>query len=206
MKKKFIQASINILKNSGKYSSDDIEIIIYGLEGIYLTITKMIIIFLISFVLGITKEVFLLLITYNIIRSQAFGIHASKSIYCLISSLIFFVGGAMICKYIMLPLWLMIVIAILCDICLLLYAPADTHKHPIINLKKRKKFKFLSFTFGLIYTFLIIYYYGQDITNYLLFGMLEAVLMILPVTYSTFKMPYDNYKTYYDDVELISNN
>ena len=112
----------------------------------------------------------------------------------------------MICKYIMLPLWLMIVIAILCDICLLLYAPADTHKHPIINLKKRKKFKFLSFTFGLIYTFLIIYYYGQDITNYLLFGMLEAVLMILPVTYSTFKMPYDNYKTYYDDVELISNN
>ena len=206
MKKKFIQASINILKNSGKYSSDDIEIIIYGLEGIYLTITKMIIIFLISFVLGITKEVFLLLITYNIIRSQAFGIHASKSIYCLISSLIFFVGGAMICKYIMLPLWLMIVIAILCDICLLLYAPADTHKHPIINLKKRKKFKFLSFTFGLIYTFLIIYYYGQDITNYLLFGMLEAVLMILPVTYSTFKMPYDNYKTYYNDVELISNN
>ncbi len=206
MKKKFIQTSINILKNSGKYSSDDIEIIIYGLEGIYLTITKMIIIFLISFVLGITKEVFLLLITYNIIRSQAFGIHASKSIYCLISSLIFFVGGAMICKYIMLPLWLMIVIAILCDICLLLYAPADTHKHPIINLKKRKKFKFLSFAFGLIYTFLIIYYYGQDITNYLLFGMLEAVLMILPVTYSTFKMPYDNYKTYYDDVELISNN
>ena len=206
MKKKFIQTSINILKNSGKYSSDDIEIIIYGLEGIYLTITKMIIIFLISFVLGITKEVFLLLITYNIIRSQAFGIHASKSIYCLISSLIFFVGGAMICKYIMLPLWLMIVIAILCDICLLLYAPADTHKHPIINLKKRKKFKFLSFTFGLIYTFLIIYYYGQDITNYLLFGMLEAVLMILPVTYSTFKMPYDNYKTYYNDVELISNN
>ena len=206
MKKKFIQASINILKISGKYSSDDIEIIIYGLEGIYLTITKMIIIFLISFVLGITKEVFLLLITYNIIRSQAFGIHASKSIYCLISSLIFFVGGAMICKYIMLPLWLMIVIAILCDICLLLYAPADTHKHPIINLKKRKKFKFLSFTFGLIYTFLIIYYYGQDITNYLLFGMLEAVLMILPVTYSTFKMPYDNYKTYYNDVELISNN
>ena len=206
MKKKFIQTSINILKNSGKYSSDDIEIIIYGLEGIYLTITKMVIIFLISFVLGITKEVFLLLITYNIIRSQAFGIHASKSIYCLISSLTFFVGGAMICKYIMLPLWLMIVIAILCDICLLLYAPADTHKHPIINLKKIKKFKFLSFTFGLIYTFLIIYYYGQDITNYLLFGMSEAVLMILPVTYSTFKMPYDNYKTYYDDVELISNN
>ncbi len=206
MKKKFIQTSINILKNSGKYDDNNIEIIVYGLEGMYLSITKLIIIFLISFVLGITKEVFILLITYNIIRSQAFGIHASKSIYCLISSLAFFVGGAIICKYITLPLWQMIVIASLCDLCLLIYAPADTHKHPIINKKKRKKFKFLSFSLGLTYTFLIVYYYGQSITNYLLFGMLEAVLMILPVTYSVFKMPYNNYKTYYNDVELISNN
>ncbi len=206
MKKKFIQTSINILKNSGKYDDNNIEIIVYGLEVMYLSITKLIIIFLISFVLGITKEVFILLITYNIIRSQAFGIHASKSIYCLISSLAFFVGGAILCKYITLPLWQMIIIASLCDLFLLIYAPADTHKHPIINKKKRKKFKFLSFSLGLIYTFLIVYYYGQSITNYLLFGMLEAVLMILPATYSVFKMPYNNYKTYYNDVELISNN
>ena len=89
MKKKLINSSIQILKKSKKYSDDQIEIIIYGLEGLYLTFTKMIIICLVSVLLGVFKEVFILLITYNIIRSQAFGIHASKSIYCLISSLIF---------------------------------------------------------------------------------------------------------------------
>ena len=206
MKKKLIHSSVQILKKSGKYSDEQIEIIIYGLEGLYLTFTKLIIIFLLSTLLGIFKEVFILLITYNIIRSQAFGIHASKSIYCLISSLIFFVGGALICKYITLPFWFMLIIAILCNICLLIYAPADTHKHPLIHSKKRKRFKFLSFSFGVIYTFLIIYFNGQDIAKYLLMGMVEAVLMILPITYSTFKMPYNNYKTYYSDVELISNN
>ena len=112
----------------------------------------------------------------------------------------------MICKYITLPLWEMIIIAILCDICLFVYAPADTNKHPLINSKKRKRFKILSFSFGLIYTFLIVYLNGHDITKYLLLGMLEAVLMILPITYHTFKMPYNNYKRYYNDVELISNN
>ena len=206
MKKKLINSSIQILKKSKKYSDDQIEIIIYGLEGLYLTFTKMIIICLVSVLLGVFKEVFILLITYNIIRSQAFGIHASKSIYCLISSLIFFVGGAIICKYITLPLGEMIIIAILCDICLFVYAPADTNKHPLINSKKRKRFKILSFSFGLIYTFLIVYLNGHDITKYLLLGMLEAVLMILPITYHTFKMPYNNYKRYYNDVELISNN
>ena len=80
MKKKLINSSIQILKKSKKYSDDQIEIIIYGLEGLYLTFTKMIIICLVSVLLGVFKEVFILLITYNIIRSQAFGIHASKSI------------------------------------------------------------------------------------------------------------------------------
>ena len=43
MKKKLINSSIQILKKSKKYSDDQIEIIIYGLEGLYLTFTKMII-------------------------------------------------------------------------------------------------------------------------------------------------------------------
>ncbi len=206
MKNKFLNSSIVLLKKYGNYTEEQIEVIVYGLEGFYLTITKMIIIFLLAYLLGIFAEVFVLLITYNIIRSQAFGIHASKSTYCLISSLILFLGGALICKYLTLPLWLMISIALICDICLFLYAPADTHKRPLVNEKKRKRFKFLSFSLGMIYTILIIIFKEYFIANYLLLGMIEAVLMILPITYSTFNMPYNNYKTYYSDVKLIRNN
>lgn len=200
MKKKFLNSSIELLKKNGNYSDDELEVIVYGLEGLYLTFTKLIVIFAIAYLLRIWKEVIFLLISYNIIRTQAFGIHASKSIYCLISSMIMFVGGAIICKYINLPVSIMIFISIICNVCLFLYAPADTHKRPIVNQRKRKRFKYCSTIFGIIYTIIIIILKKGTLVNFLLFGMLEAVLMILPVTYNIFKMPYNNYKKYCSNV------
>lgn len=196
MKKKFLDSSISLIVKNKDYSDEQIEIMEYGLEAVYLTVSKMIVIFSLAYLLGLFKEVMLLLITYNIIRSQAFGIHASKSIYCLISSIIMFVGGAIVCKYLSLPLWLMIVCSIICNICLFLYAPADTYKRPIVNVKKRRRFKFLSSLFGIIYTILIIVLRDYSIANYLLLGMIEVVIMILPITYKMFNLPYNNYKTY----------
>lgn len=200
MKRKFLDSSINLLKKEGKYNDEQLEIIAYGLEGIYLTFTKMIVIFLLAYGLGLFKEVLILLISYNIIRSQAFGIHATKSIYCLISSILLFIGGAFLCKYISLPLWTMLFISSICIVCLLLYAPADTYKRPLVNSKKRKRFKFISSLLGIIYTILIILFKESSVVNYLLFGLIEAVLMILPITYKVFHLPYNNYKTYYNGV------
>ena len=196
MKKKFLNSSIELIKKNKNYNDEELEVIAYGLEGLYLTFTKMVVIFSIAFILGILKEVILLLVTYNIIRSQAFGIHASKSIYCLISSIILFIGGTLLCKYLVLPFGILIVCSIICNICLFLYAPADTYKRPLVNSKKRKRFKFISFLLGLIYTILIIVFRNYFIANYLLIGMIEAVLMILPITYKIFDLPYDNYKNY----------
>lgn len=196
MKKRFLNSSIALIKKNKDYTDEEIEIISYGLEGIYLTLTKMIVIFGIAFVLGIFKEVFLLLIAYNIIRSQAFGIHATKSIYCLISSITLFIGGALLCKYLILPVWFMISVSVICCICLFLYAPADTYKRPLVNAKKRKRFKYISLFLGIIYTILIIVFKDYSIVNYLVIGMIESVLMILPFTYKLFNLPYDNYKNY----------
>lgn len=200
MKKKFLNSSMELITKNGQYTDEQIEIMAYGLETIYLTVTKLIIVFLIAYLLGIFKEMILLLIAYNIIRTQSFGIHASKSIYCLISSIIMLIGGALVCKYCVLPFELTIVLVLVCDVCLLIYAPADTHKRPLINAKRRKKFKFVSFSLGIIYTILIIVFKNYSIVNYLLFGMFEAVIMILPITYKVFKLPYNNYKNYKCDV------
>ena len=196
MKKKFLNSSMELISKNKQYSDEQLEIIAYGLEGLYLTFTKMVVIFSIALLLGIFKEMLLLLITYNIIRSQSFGIHASKSIYCLISSLVMFIGGTLICKYYVFPEWLLIGSAFICNVCLLIYAPADTHKRPLVNAKKRKRFKFISFSLGIIYTVLIIVFRNYSIVNYLLFGMTIAVIMILPITYKIFNLPYNNYKTY----------
>ena len=196
MKKKFIESSLNLIAKNKNYSDEQLEIIAYGLEGTYLTITKMVVLYALAYILGIVKEFTILLITFNVIRSQAFGIHASKSIYCLISSFSILIGGALICKYLVLPFYINIVIAIICDICLLLYAPADTYKRPIVNKKKRKRFKIVSFCLGIIYTILLIVLRKNYICNYLVIGMFISVVMILPITYKIFNLPYDNYKSY----------
>lgn len=168
----------------------------YGLEGIYLTITKMIVILGIAVILDCFKELLILLLSFNIIRTQAFGIHASKSSYCLISSILLFIGGALFCKYVNFHFIVMVIISIIGDVCLFLYAPADTHKRPLVNVKKRKRFKLLSFIFGITYTLLIIIFKNNLLVRFLLVGKIIAVIMILPLTYKIFKLPYNNYKTY----------
>ena len=197
MKKKFLNSSMELITKNKKYTDEQIEIMAYGLEAIYLTVSKMIVLFASAILLNCVKEFVLILFAFNIIRSQSFGIHASKSIYCLISSFVMFIGGALICKYYVFPFWSLISLSLVCNICLFLYAPADTHKRPLVNEKKRKRFKFISFSLGIIYTILIIIFRNYSIINYLFVGMIEAVIMILPITYKVFHLPYNNYKKYY---------
>lgn len=197
MKKVILNKAIDLIKKDyPNYDQDKLDVIAYGLESIYLTITKMIIIFALAFLLNIVKEVIFLLVSYNIIRTTAFGLHATKSIYCLITSLLFFVVGAIMCKTIVISSYLKITLSLISFICLTKYAPADTYKRPLINAKKRKKFKILTIISGFIYVILIIYFRNNVISNYILVGMIEATLLIHPLVYKVFNLPYDNYKKY----------
>lgn len=185
-----------VKKNNPTYHEEKLEEIRYGLESVYLTYTKIFVIFVLAYFLGIIKETLLLLLTYNIIRTFAFGIHATKSIYCLITSLLLFIGGVYIVKYMSLNIYAKIIVSILLLICIYKYAPADTYKRPLINERKRKKYKVISTTLGIIYVILIIILNNNIISNYLLMGMLESVTMIHPLVYKMFNLPFDNYKKY----------
>ena len=185
-----------VKKNNPTYQEEKLEEIRYGLESIYLTYTKIFLIFVLAYFLGIIKETLLLLVTYNIIRTFAFGIHATKSIYCLITSLILFIGGVYVVKYISLNIYVKAIISIILLICIYKYAPADTYKRPLINERKRKKYKVISTILGIAYVILIIIFNNYIISNYLLIGMLETVIMIHPNVYKIFNLPFDNYKKY----------
>lgn len=197
MKNKFLNfADKTIINSNPTITEDELEIINYGLESLYLTISKLIIILIISFVLGITYKMLLLLILYNIIRFTAFGIHASKSIYCLLSSCLLFIGGVYLCEFINISLLTKVIISFICILCIYKYAPADTHKRPLVNEKKRKMYKLISLISCSIFSILIVVYNEIIISNYLLFSMIVAVIMIHPFTYKVFNMPYNNYKNY----------
>lgn len=185
-----------VKKNNSTYQEEKLEEIRYGLESIYLTYTKIFLIFVLAYFLGIIKETLLLLVTYNIIRTFAFGIHATKSIYCLITSLMLFIGGVYVVKYMSLNIYVKAIISIILLICIYKYAPADTYKRPLINERKRKKYKVISTILGIAYVILIIIFNNYIISNYLLIGMLETVIMIHPIVYKIFNLPFDNYKKY----------
>lgn len=197
MKKRFLQSIRNsIQKQYPTYSDDKLDEIMYGVEGIYLTITKTIIIFLIAAVLGIFKELVLLLLTFNFIRLFAFGMHADKSWICLLFSSSLFIGSTYLCKYLTLTPEVLYLLYIIAFIIIAIHSPADTVKRPLIKKKKRIRFKILSLLVTITYFIISVLINDSLITNALIFGLLIECILILPLTYKIFKMPYNNYKTY----------
>lgn len=197
MKKKLLNYCMKLVKDKfPEYDGDRLEVIEYGLEGLYLTLEKTIIITCLALILGILKKVLLLLLFYNIIRFSAFGLHAKKSSHCLVMSLSLFIGGVYICDYVYLPLITKTIISIICILLIAKYAPADTEKRPLINKKKRTRYKILSILSAMIFAILIVIFNDYNISNYLLLGMLESTLMILPISYKMLDLSYDNYKKY----------
>lgn len=197
MKKLFLKKIRTAIKKQyPNYNDDKIDEIMYGIEGLYLTFTKTVVICIIALILGILKELICLLVSFNFIRFFAFGMHASKSSICLIFSSLVFIIFSILCKYIVLPKYLLYILYLLALAIISIYAPADTVKRPLIKRKKRIKFKILSIMVVIIYFILTLVFKNNLLINSLIFGLLIECILINPITYKAFKMPYKNYITY----------
>ena len=196
MKKFVLDKCMNIIKNNMQYDDTKLEEIRYGLEGIYLTITKITIISILCIILGIFKEFLIFLIIYSIMRAPSFGIHASKSWICLITSTIVFIGFPLLSIYTKLNLITKIIIGTISIIGICLFSPADTIKRPIINKTRRKIYKVLSTIIAITYIILSIKINNNFISNCFIYSTILQNILISPLTYKIFKMPYNNYKEY----------
>ena len=78
----------------------------------------------------------------------------------------------------------------------MVYAPADTKKRPLIKKNKRIKFKILSLIIVILYFILTLFIKNNLIINSLIIGITIECILILPITYKAFHMPYKNYKNY----------
>lgn len=183
-----------------KYNPDLDEIAIeeikYGLLSLYLTVTKVAIILFISILLGIFKEVIIFLVFYNIIRKTSFGLHATKSWICLVSSTTIFLGLPYIATIIQIPFIVKYSLGILCTILLYKNSPADTHKRPIINPVWRKTYKMITTIIAIVYVILSLIISDLFISNALLFVLITQTFITAPSVYRLFGLPYNNYKNY----------
>lgn len=197
MKKLIINKCMELVTTYNKdLSQRDIDKIKYGLEGLYLTITKLIFIIIVSIILGIWKETLLLILIFNGIRLTAFGVHAKRSIDCLISSTLFFILFPILCIKLTIPLIVKVILFISLTILIGIFAPADTEKRPLINKKKRKIYKILSIIISIIYMTIAIVIKDNTLSNCFIFAIVIQIIIMLPITYKIFGVSYNNYKTY----------
>lgn len=193
---------MNNINNNCNFNEIKTAEIKYGIESFYLFITKTIVILFIAFVLGIIKEILLLLVFYNLLRTTGFGVHALKSWHCWFSSLLIFLGTPMLMKYIDIPVYLMVSISLICLLLIIRYAPADTEKRPIINLKRRKIYKICCTITAFIYILIIIFVNIEILQYALMYSLIIETFMILPISYKIFGAKYDNYKSYLNKVQV----
>ena len=196
MKDLIIGKQLNVIKKYNNFDDDKLAIIKYGLESIYILITKTIIILLVSYLLGLLKQTVIFLVCYNFIRIPSFGLHATKSWICLVSSLLIFIILPFICTVITIPMYLKIIIGLTGLAFIIKNAPADTYKRPIISKKRRMFFKVCSSIVTIAMILFSLFIEDQFLANSLLFSIILQCFMISPTVYKFFKLPYNNYKRY----------
>lgn len=195
MKQLFLDYSLDFICKYHTYSDFDKKKLKYGLEGIYLTITKLIILLILSIVLNMFKEFVLVTILFNIIRYTGFGFHAEKSYQCLLFSTFNFILIPYLLLHITLKPSIVLGISVICILHFLLFAPADTKKRPLTNKRKRIIRKILTVTIGFIYLLTIIILNSKYWTSIILSTLIIQAIIVSPITYLLFKQPYNNYKT-----------
>lgn len=196
MKERFINSSLAFIM---KYQEcDDLKIkkLKYGLEGIYSLIVKLSAVIIIACITQTINRTLLFLLFYAGIRTFSFGWHAKSNITCWIST---------ITVYNIIPLLIIninfsntvgYIILTMTIISMLLWAPADTPKRPLIRNKQRKKAKIISCIIVILY--FIIYSY-TDITIIkvsILYALLIQSICINPITYKITHTQFNNYKHY----------
>lgn len=196
MKDLIINSAINNIEKNCNYSKEKLAEIRYGLASLYLAITKLIVIFSISYFLGTLKSLLTLMVLYSLLRLTGFGVHAKKSWHCWVSSLMIFLTLPYLCENLILDYRAKVALGLMSVTLLGFYAPADTEKRPLINKKRRLTYKVISALLGLWYIVMSILTKDNTLSNCLLFAIILEAFVVLPITYKLFGVKYKNYINY----------
>lgn len=194
MKTLFLDSTLSFITKYKNYTDEEVTELRYGLEGIYLTITKLVIVFALAIILNIFKQVVSLLILFNIIRYFGFGVHAGKSSECLITSLILFILIPFIFLNLTINKNILIILSIVSIISFLPFAPADTIKRPMRNKRKRLVRKILTIITGVIFLICGILINRYSIYTLFFLAIIIQAIVVNPLTYKIMGQPYNNYK------------
>lgn len=189
----------SLMYSVNKYKDfDDVKLkeIKYGIESLYLAVSKTIVIFSLALLLGLFKSLLHLMIAYTLLRLNGFGLHAKKSWQCWAGSIFLFLPIAYLCSTIYIEKEIQLILSSFCLVLIGKYAPADTEKRPLINMSKRRLHKILCVITTLMYIIVIAILKNNYYCNILFSAIVIQTMLVLPISYKIFKLRYNNYKSY----------
>ena len=196
MKKRIVDKLTNFITKHKKCTEKDIKIYRYGLEALYNLATKTFVILVISYFLSTMKQCLLLILFYTSLRIFAYGLHANGSIGCWLTTIPVYIGGSLITKYYVIPKYFVFIIWSIYIIFVILWAPADTKKRPLIRAERRKKLKIESLIICLIHFIILLITNKTIIINCLAYTLALEAICICPLTYKITNNTFNNYLYY----------
>ena len=174
--------TLRIRKEIPDIDDERAEIIKYGLQLILGEIPKTFIIIAIAWMLGVLDLTILALIFMLPYRTVSGGVHLRTHIGCIVATSIFYIGNAVLSKYLVLGKTVQYVVTgivwIFSMVMIKLYAPADTEAVPILRKKERTIKRILSYIIMSIALIISLLVNNTVVTNILLFGTLFQMIAI----------------------------
>lgn len=200
---KFCNFLTSKIKENVENIDEEKELIInFGVKLIFGELPKIIILFIIGFILGIgwyTLILFFLLAPY---RSFTGGFHLKTHLGCMITTSILYLIPIILAKFISIPQIFLyisaILVGILSTILITKYAPADTENIPILSIKERKSKKIKAYIALAILLAISILIPDKTISWMLIYGIFLQNLTILPISYKLTKNKH-GYEVYAEE-------
>ncbi len=184
--------AVNYISKSINITKDEESIIRYGMQIVYYNSSKFAIILLAALFLGIISEVCTVFIIMATIRSFAFGFHADNSLPCVFLTFIN-IFGVVYFSLFDLSLLIKIILSLVAFILFAVYAPADTEERPLVDCRKRKKFKIIVMIIWFTYVILACFVEKQ-LSNMIVLSLFFMAFNTCPILYILFKKEYNNYE------------
>lgn len=184
-----------IRKEIPEIDDERAEVINYGLQLVIGEIPKILLIFVISYILGVFKLTVLSFLFIMPYRMFSGGTHLHSHIGCIIATSIFYIGNAVISQYItwnsnLIKYITIFIIWTFSMVMIQKYAPADTEAVPILRKKERKMKKIFSFISMTISLCLCLIIKNNTISNLLIIGTFLQTITITKTMYKLTKNKY----------------
>lgn len=186
---KFCDFITEKIKSNVENIDEEKEMVIdFGVRLIFGELPKILLLFIIGFILQIgwyTLILFFLLAPY---RSFTGGFHLKTHLGCMITTSILYLIPIIVAKYIIIPqnyiLYIISgIIAVFSIIIITKYAPADTENMPILSKKERRSKKIKAYIALIVLLGIVVFIPNKVVSYMIIYGIFLQNLTIMPIAY-----------------------